>query len=258
MQEILYSNIQGNGGIPFIVMHGYLGMSDNWKGFARNLSEIGYEVHLLDLRNHGRSFHSSQWSYEYMVQDVVRYMDYHGICDAVVLGHSMGGKVAMNLATMFPSRVDKLIVADIAPKFYPAHHQEIFEALNKVDFSVKPSRSEVDEIISRYIKDVSTKMFLLKSLYWVEPEQLGFRFNLDVFNDNPDVVGVGLDKDSVYQGDSLFIRGGASDYIKEEDFEDIILHFPLAKVLTIQGAGHWLHAQEPEIFLDYVKDFVKN
>lgn len=257
MQNILHSNIQGQGGIPFIVMHGYLGMSDNWKSFAKQMANIGYEVHALDLRNHGRSFHSEVWSYEDMVQDVVNYMNHHTIDKAVVLGHSMGGKVAMLLATMYPEKVERLIVADIAPGFYPEHHQSIFKALNAVDFSLKPSRSEVDEILSSHLSDASTKMFLLKSLYWVEPEQLGFRFNLEVFNNNPKVVGQALPEENIYNGPTLFIRGGASDYIQEKDFDLLHAHFPLAVVKTIPNAGHWLHAQEPQMFFEFVEEFLQ-
>lgn len=184
-------------------------------------------------------------------------MNHHTIDKAVVLGHSMGGKVAMLLATMYPEKVERLIVADIAPGFYPEHHQSIFKALNAVDFSLKPSRSEVDEILSSHLSDASTKMFLLKSLYWVEPEQLGFRFNLEVFNNNPKVVGQALPEENIYNGPTLFIRGGASDYIQEKDFDLLHAHFPLAVVKTIPNAGHWLHAQEPQMFFELVEEFLQ-
>ncbi|MHC5200681.1 alpha/beta fold hydrolase [Myroides sp. LJL119] len=257
MQEILYSNIEGTKGTPMLVIHGYLGMSDNWKSFAKHISELGYQVHVLDLRNHGRSFHSQQWSYQVMVQDVINYMDYHNLQKAIVLGHSMGGKVAMNLATQHPLRVEKLIVADISPREYAPHHQDIFQALDAVDFSLKPSRAEVDKIISHYISDQATKLFLLKSLYWVEPGQLGFRFNKEVFNDNPQVVGEALDKQATYDGPTLFIRGQESNYILEKDWELIQKHFSNVILRTIPNAGHWLHAQNPELFFKIVNEFLQ-
>lgn len=257
MQEILHSKIEGLSGIPMLVIHGYLGMSDNWKSFAKQVCELGYQVHVLDLRNHGRSFHSDQWSYQVMVQDVIAYMNYHNLDKAVVLGHSMGGKVAMTLATSYPERVEKLIVADISPREYTPHHQDIFQALNAVDFSLKPSRSQVDQIISEYIKDQATKLFLLKSLYWVEPGQLGFRFNIEVFNNNPQVVGQGLDKQARFSKPTLFIKGELSNYIVDKDWELIQEHFSDVKLESIPNAGHWLHAQDPELFFTLVKDFLE-
>lgn len=257
MEEILYSKIEGKGGIPFIVIHGYLGMSDNWKTFGRQLMDLGYEVHLLDLRNHGRSFHSEEWSYDDMVQDIVKYMDYHQLLSAFVLGHSMGGKAAMKLAVQYPERVQKMIVADISPRVYAPHHQDIMQALNAVDFSMQPSRQDVDDIIGQYINDDSTRMFLLKSLYWKAPGQLAFRFNLDVFNREEHAVGEGLPEHAVYDGAVLFIRGGNSKYIQERDEALIRQHFPNSTIKTIPNAGHWLHAENPQRFFELVKEFVK-
>lgn len=256
MAAILYSKIEGEGGIPLIVLHGYFGMSDNWNTFGKQMVEKGYEMHLLDLRNHGRSFHSDIWSYDAMVEDVIRYMEHYNICDAIVLGHSMGGKVAMQLATKYPTRVEKLIVADIAPRAYAPHHQDILEALNAVDFSQKPSRREVDECISARIQDFGTKQFLLKSLYWKEPDQLAFRFNLDVFNKDENVVGEGIAEDAHYDRPTLFVRGGASKYIQEKDEASIQKHFPQAVIETIPNAGHWLHAENPQLFFEIVSGFL--
>jgi len=257
MQEILYSKIEGEGGIPMLVLHGYLGMSDNWNTFAKQMVDEGYEMHLLDLRNHGRSFHSDDWSYAFMVEDVIRYMDHHAICDAIVLGHSMGGKVAMNLAINHPTRVEKLIVADISPRAYAPHHQDILEALNAVDFTKKPSRKEVDEIISSRIRDFGTRQFLLKNLYWKEPEQLAFRFNLAVFNRDEEVVGEGIHSGDLFDKPTLFLRGGASKYIQEQDEILIKELFSQAVIQTIPDAGHWLHAEKPQLFFEKVMGFLK-
>lgn len=256
MTDILYSKIEGEG-IPLIVMHGYMGMSDNWNTFGKQMAEIGYEVHLLDLRNHGRSFHSQDWSYDFMVEDIVRYMDHHAICEAIVLGHSMGGKVAMKLATQYPTKVEKLIIADISPRSYAPHHQDILAALNAVDFSIKPSRKEVEEIIATHIPEVGTRLFLLKSLYWVEPGQLGFRFNLAAFNKNEDAVGEGVQEGAEYTGATLFVKGGNSKYIQEKDELLIKEHFPKAIIKTIPNTGHWLHAENPQMFFDIVKEFLQ-
>ena len=178
---MLYSKIEGQGK-PLIILHGFLGMSDNWKTLGTQYAQEGFQVHMLDLRNHGRSFHSEIFNYDVMVQDIVEYCATNNLDKIDIIGHSMGGKVAMLFATTYPDKVEKLIVADIGPKFYPQHHQIILDGLNAVDFSQKPNRNEVDEILTRYIPDFGTRQFLMKSLYWETPGQLAFRFNLAVFN----------------------------------------------------------------------------
>lgn len=252
---MIFSKIEGTG-IPFVIIHGYLGMSDNWKSFGTHLAENGYQVHLLDMRNHGRSFHSAEFSYEAMVSDVEAYFKTNAIAEAIVMGHSMGGKVAMNFACQNPQYVSKLIVVDISPKYYPPHHQDILTALNAVDFTVKPSRSDVEAVLTPLIPDVSTRLFLMKNLYWKEPGQLAFRFNLEAFNSDPEAVGEALADDARFDGPVLFIKGGRSAYIKEGDIDLIQHHFPKAVVVTISGAGHWVHAESPEEFQQQVGEFL--
>jgi pimeloyl-ACP methyl ester carboxylesterase len=263
---MLYSKIEGEGtraegesseAKPLLILHGFLGMSDNWKTIGQQFAADGFQVHLLDLRNHGKSFHSDEFNYGIMAQDVYEYCQANNLEKVNILGHSMGGKIAMLFATMYPEMVEKLIVADIGPKFYPQHHQIIFEALNAVDFSIKPSRSEVEEILSKYITDFGTRQFLLKSLYWQEPGQLAFRFNLAVFNKNMDEIGKPLPENYVFNKSTLFIRGGNSNYILDNDFEIIEQHFPSSKTETIPNVGHWLHAENPKLFHQIVSSFLK-
>ena len=244
---MLYSKIEGSGK-PLLILHGFLGMSDNWKTLGVQFVSEGFEVHLLDLRNHGRSFHSEEFSYELMVQDIVQYCEEHHLEKINVIGHSMGGKTAMLLAARYPELVNKLIVADIGPKYYAPHHQDILAGLNAVNFSQQPSRNEVEEIVSRYIPDIGTRQFLLKSLYWQEPGQLAFRFNLSVFNSKITEIGMPLPADLVFEKPTLFIRGGNSNYILDEDIEAIKVQFPKASIETIPNAGHWLHAENPALF----------
>jgi pimeloyl-ACP methyl ester carboxylesterase len=223
-------------------------MSDNWKTLGVQFTSEGFEVHILDLRNHGRSFQSEEFSYELMVEDIVKYCNEHYLEKINLIGHSMGGKTAMLLAARYPELVDKLIVADIGPKYYAPHHQDILAGLNAVDFTLKPSRNEVEEIVSNYIPDFGTRQFLLKNLYWQEPGQLAFRFNLAVFNKKITEIGVSLPADLVFEKPTLFIRGGNSNYILDEDFEAINVQFPNAIFETIPNAGHWLHAENPALF----------
>ena len=252
---MLYSKIEGEGK-PFLIIHGFLGMSDNWKTLSAQFEQLGFQMHLLDMRNHGKSFHSDAFSYEVMVDDVKAYIDFHQLENITLLGHSMGGKIAMLFATLYPDLIENLIIADIGPKYYAPHHQSILAALNVIDFSEKPSRAEVDEIISTYISDFGTKQFLLKNLYWVMPGQLGFRFNLKVFNEKISEIGAELPIENTYLKRALFLRGDKSDYILDSDFETIYYHFPEAKIVTIPNAGHWLHAENPMAFYYEVENFL--
>ncbi len=253
---MLYSKIEGSGQ-PLLIIHGFLGMSDNWKTLGAQFASEGFQVHLLDLRNHGRSFHSNEFSYQALAQDVFEYCQAHNLEKINIIGHSMGGKTAMLLAATHPELVNKLIVADIGPKFYPQHHQDLFAGLNAVDFSKKPSRNEVETILSTFIPDFGTRQFLLKSLYWQEPGQLAFRFNLAVFNQKMDEIGVPLPENLIFEKPTMFLRGGNSNYILDSDFENIQNHFPNASLETIPNAGHWLHAENPQLFYDLSSTFLK-
>lgn len=251
----LHTRIEGEGQ-PFLIIHGFLGMSDNWKTLGTQFAQQGFQVHMLDMRNHGKSPHSEDFTYEAMVQDVYDYCEKNHLGKIHLLGHSMGGKIAMFFATTYPEKVDKLIVADIGPKYYAPHHQTILAGLNAVDFSIKPSRAEVEETVSNYIKDFGTRQFLLKSLYWVEPGQLGFRFNLDVFNRKIETIGKALPAENHFDRPVLFLRGDKSDYILDVDFETIRHHFSDVEIVTIANAGHWLHAENPRDFYESVIGFL--
>ena len=253
---MLYSKIEGTGK-PLLILHGFLGMSDNWKTLATQYVQAGFNVHLLDLRNHGRSFHSDEFDYDLMVRDVLDYCENHNLKKIALLGHSMGGKVAMLFAAKFPEKVAKLIIADIGPKYYPPHHQTILQGLNAVDFSKNPSRNQVEEILSTFIPDFGTRQFLMKNLYWKSPEELAFRFNLEVVTKKVSQIGAALPENLIFNKPTLFIRGGNSNYILDDDFPLIITHFPNVSIKTIPGVGHWLHAEKPKEFLELTLEFLK-
>ena len=243
---------------PLLILHGFLGMSDNWKTLGTQYATSGYEVHMLDLRNHGRSFHSDIFNYEVMLQDILDYCQENNLSNIDIIGHSMGGKLAMLLASKHPELIRKLVVGDIGPKYYPQHHQEILAGLNAVDFSQKPSRTEVDAIVAQHIPDFGTRQFLLKSLFWQTPEQLAFRFNLAVFNKEIENIGTALPVNAYFEKPTLFIRGGNSKYILDEDWNNIKVHFPGAVLETIPNAGHWLHAENPKAFFEVTTSFFKD
>jgi pimeloyl-ACP methyl ester carboxylesterase len=253
---MLHSKIEGSGK-PLLILHGFLGMSDNWKTLGTQYATEGFQVHMLDLRNHGRSFHSDEFNYQVMSADVLNYCIENNLENLSIIGHSMGGKVAMLFATTYPEKVEKLIIADIGSKYYSPHHQDILAGLNAVNFSTKPDRTQVDEVLKMHISDFGTRQFLMKSLYWKEPGQLAFRFNLEVFNKKIEEIGVELPSNALFQKPTLFIRGGNSNYIKDEDFQGIKNHFPQAQIETIPNVGHWLHAENPKEFYEKTSAFLK-
>lgn len=251
----LHSNIIGTGK-PFIILHGFLGMGDNWKTLAKQFSELNFEIHLVDQRNHGRSFHSDDFDYDLMAYDLKQYCEENNLNDIILLGHSMGGKTAMLFATKYPKLVNKLLVADISPRYYPIHHDAILEGLSRLDFSTLRTRGEADKALSNYVHEAGTRMFLLKNLYWVEKGQLGLRINLEVLKDNVSEVGEALPVHSTFSKDTLFLRGDKSEYIGEADESIINRHFPNSEITTISNAGHWLHAENPKDFYKAVINFV--
>ncbi|OSY86859.1 alpha/beta hydrolase [Tenacibaculum holothuriorum] len=254
--QILHSRIIGEGQ-PLLILHGYFGMGDNWKTHANKFAEDGFEVHLIDQRNHGRSFHSDEFDYELMVEDLHNYIEHHNLEKVILLGHSMGGKTVMLFATEYEDLVEKLIVADISPRMYPPHHNEILAALNSVDFSVQNSRKLVDEKLAELIPEIGVRGFLTKSLYWKEKGMLAYRFNLKSLTENNNEVGVALPSFTIYEGETLFLRGANSGYITKEDDSLILAHFPKAEIKTITNAGHWLHAENPKDFYREVVEFLK-
>lgn len=254
---ILYSNILGQGE-PFVILHGFLGMSDNWKSLGIKYAEEGYEVHLIDQRNHGRSFHHSDFNYDVMVEDLKHYCDSKQLKNIILMGHSMGGKTAMLFAAKYPEMVKKLIVADIAPRFYSVHHDAILEGLSSLDFSVIKSRGEADQELKRFVSDFGTRQFLLKNLYWKDNGQLALRMNLEALKENVSEVGEALPSHLKFDKDTLFLRGDRSEYITLSDEDLIKRHFPKTKLITIKNAGHWLHAENPDDFFDETLNFIQN
>ncbi|WP_053989884.1 alpha/beta fold hydrolase [Mangrovimonas sp. TPBH4] len=251
----LHSNIIGSGS-PFIILHGFLGMGDNWKTLGKKFSEEGYEVHLVDQRNHGRSPHAEEFDYEVLTEDLKAYITSHELSEVVLLGHSMGGKTAMMFASKYPELVSKLIVADISPRFYPVHHDTILEGLSQLDFSEISNRGEADEALARYLTDFGIRQFLLKNLYWKEKGQLALRLNLQALKANVGEVGEALSVHAKFEKDTLFLRGDRSEYISLQDEALIRTHFPKAQIETVSNAGHWLHAENPKEFFEDVIKFL--
>ena len=235
--DILHSKIYGEDqpGIPLLVFHGLFGMLDNWGSFGKEMGEF-FPVHLIDLRNHGKSFHSPEMSHDDLAHDILHYMEFHKLNKINLLGHSLGGKAVMQFAIKYPIKVDKLIVVDISPKAYPPHHQGIIKALETIDFEKQTSRQEVEEVLHQYISEKSVVQFLAKNLYWTDDKKLNWRFNLKTLSNKYTEFVSNAIKYGVYSGETLFIAGEKSNYILPQDEFQIKQQFPNASVVTIKNA----------------------
>ena len=253
--KLLHSRIVGEGK-PLLILHGFLGMSDNWKTLGNQYAQKEFQVHLIDQRNHGKSFHSNDFDYELLADDLKNYMIHHNILKANLIGHSMGGKTVMQFACSNPELVEKLIVADIAPKYYPPHHNEIINGLVALNFDAITSRTEADNALAKHLSNIGVRQFLLKNLYWVEKGKLGFRFNLSVLQNKMEEIGENISTTATFTGETLFLRGDKSEYILQNDFDSIKRHFPKAAINTILNAGHWLHAENPKAFFSETLNFL--
>ncbi len=255
--EILHSKIYGQDqpGMPLLVFHGLFGMLDNWGSFGKEMGEF-FPVHLIDLRNHGKSFHSPEMSHDDLAHDILHYMEFHGLSKVNLLGHSLGGKAVMQFAIKYPIKLEKLVVVDISPKAYPPHHQGIIKALESVNFNEIKSRGDVEEILSEYIPEKSIIYFLAKSLYWTESKKLAWRFNLKTLADKYTEFVSNAIKFGVFTGETLFISGAKSNYILPQDEFQIKQQFPNSSVVSIKNAGHWVQAENPTDFNEVVKNFL--
>lgn len=237
-----------------IILHGLFGMLDNWHNMATDLSEY-LNVITVDLRNHGHSPKAEEMSYELMSEDVVLLMDDLKIDQATILGHSMGGKTAMCFADLYPERLNKLIVVDIAPKAYKAGHEVYFKAFKAIDFSKFNRRKEADEAFKQFEDNVAIRQFLLKNLERSE-DGYSLKINVDsIYSFYPKMIDE-LSFQWVINIPALFIHGSKSAYLLESDKDQILNVFPQAEFAKIQDAGHWVHAEKPKAFFTTVLDFL--
>ncbi len=240
-------------GQPLVILHGLFGYSDNWQTHGKKLSEY-FRVIMVDLRNHGHSDWSDEFSYALMVEDVKTLFSDLGLENAILMGHSMGGKTAMLFAQTYPELLDKLIIVDMGIKSYPPHHQQILEGLNTLDLSQLENRSEADAHLSKYIDAVGVRQFLLKNIYWKEKGVMAWRMNIPVLErEMAQILGALPETECMIQ--TLFIRGALSNYILDEDFPAIQDLFPDSDLITIENAGHWVHAEQPEEFVERILEF---
>lgn len=256
-------------GPTIIIVHGLYGASDNWAGIGKMLSSH-FEVFAVDQRNHGRSPHSPGHSYNLMKNDLLEFMNDHGIQESILLGHSMGGKTVMHFAASYPERVNGLIVVDIAPKSYAntskpenrsINHQTIINALQKIDLKKVKTRAEADRELKHDIASENVRLFLLKNLHRNKDLSFTWSLNINALNQNLPEILEGIDQKRFENGNSvtgfpvLFIRGANSPYVKDEDIPLIKSIFAVADVVTIKDAGHWLHVEKPKLLVQTINDY---
>ena len=241
-------------GRPLLILHGLFGSLDNWKSLANKFAE-DFEVYLIDLRNHGKSPHSSQFDYQLMGEDLNEFVEDHYLRGIYAIGHSMGGKALMTLA-QHCELIDKIVIADIAPKAYLPHHSDLISAMEKIDFSLVKSRNDAENALKEEIPNPSVRQFLMKNLYWKEKDLLDWKINLPAIKENLDKISGGIESAKV-EIPTLFIRGGASNYILDEDLDAIKTQFPNSSIETMPKVGHWLHAENPDLFYQLVMRFFK-
>ncbi len=243
-------------GTPLLMLHGLFGSADNLGGLARAMEEDFHMV-MVDHRNHGRSPHAPTNSYPEMAEDIFDVMDREGIDKAHVFGHSMGGKVAMQMALMAPDRVGRVVVGDIAPIRYSRHHDQILKGMAAVAEAAPQDRTGAEAILAPFVIEADVLSFLLTNWRRGDDGRWRWRLNFDAISDDYESVVAAIEGEPV-DTPVLFLRGGNSDYVKAEHRDKILSLFPNATVRTVEGTGHWLHAEKPDLVARLVTRFLKN
>jgi Predicted hydrolases or acyltransferases (alpha/beta hydrolase superfamily) len=253
---ILHSKIYGNA-YPILVFHGLFGDGSNWISFAKEF-EKNYQIHLVDIRNHGKSFVSDKMNYDIISKDILEYINHHELNRPILLGHSMGGRAVMNFAIQHPFIPKKVIIVDISPKGYIDTNQEKFiQILKKIDFNIINTRKDVDFFLKKWISDVKIRSFFSKCVKKQENGKLCFSFSLLNIDKNYDfLIHQEIKKQGIYHGPTLFLRGEYSNYLLNQDYHYIRKLFPKYKITTVKRSGHWIHVDNPTEFYDKISVFL--
>jgi pimeloyl-ACP methyl ester carboxylesterase len=251
----LYYREYGSGP-PLVILHGLLGAGGNWHTLARRVFGATHRVLVPDQRNHGRSPHGEAFDYATLAEDVEDFMNARGLSRTALLGHSMGGKVAMEFALTRPERVERLVVVDIAPRAYPDRHRPILDAMRAVDPTTMERLSEVRDAVRALIPDPDVVELIVKNVERGDDGRMAWAVNLDAIEGHYRQIMDGLDTWATWDGRALFVRGERSDYVREEDMETIRAYFPNATLDTVPDAGHWVHADHPAAFARTVRRFL--
>jgi pimeloyl-ACP methyl ester carboxylesterase len=242
-------------GPALIILHGLFGGLDNWRALAGKFSDQ-FTVYRLDQRNHGRSPHTEEFCYRALADDLLHFMDRRNIASAHILGHSMGGKAAMQFAALHAQRIERLIIEDIAPYPYPPLHDKLLAALTALPVERIDSRSEADRRLAADIPQRAIRGFILKNLLPAPSGGMRWQFNLQSLARNYPNIIAAIEPDAPISLPTLFLRGADSSYLLPERFAEIRELFPRARLHTVPGAGHWLHSDNPQRFVAEVRAFL--
>lgn len=256
--KLFYRKYGEAGAQPLIILHGLFGASDNWVSYSRRIADEGFEVYAVDQRNHGQSPKSSVFNYLALTDDLYDFIEEHGIENPVLMGHSLGGKVAMRFTLENPELVKRLVVVDISLKAYPPRYQhlKIINAIRAVDPTQIKSRHEAEEKFANLIPETRVRQFVLKNLHRISQNGFEWRLNIEGIASNLDEMFDGIDVDEIFTKPTLFVKGGNSDYILLEDFPHIRKNFPRAEIITIDGTSHWVQVEAPERFFQLTSGFM--
>ncbi|WP_185871088.1 alpha/beta fold hydrolase [Blattabacterium cuenoti] len=254
---ILHSKIFGKG-FPVLVLHGLFGNGDNWSFFAKIFSK-NFQIHLLDVRNHGNSFYSNKMDYDLISEDIFKYIHYYKLQNPILLGHSMGGRSVMKFSMKYPFIPRKIIIVDISPNAYKnTENENIIFALKKVNFNIIKTRRDLVSFLKTWIVHLETRLFFSKCTYRKENGKLSFRFFLPGIEKNYKYLIQNEIKGGVYNGPALFLRGEYSNYLLPREYPIIRKLFPKSEFLTIDKSNHWVHIDNPKSFYEKVDLFLKN
>jgi len=255
--QLFFRRFGEEGNQPVVILHGLFGVSDNWVSYGRRLSQEGYEVFVPDQRNHGQSPQSDVFNYLALTDDLFDFLDENEIEDPIIIGHSMGGKVAMRFVLENPLLVKKLIVVDISLKTYGprTQHLRIIEAMDKLDLSAINTRQEAETNLVKFIPEPRIRQFILKNLHRKGNEFEWRLYYKGIANSLTEMFD-GIDTSVKFNKPTLFIKGGASDYILLEDYDQIRYNFPNAEIVTIENTSHWVHVESPEKFYQLTSGFI--
>lgn len=250
----LYFRKSGHGK-ALVILHGLFGSSDNWFSLAKVFAEH-FTVYLIDQRNHGLSPHTDDFNFKLLTEDLAAFIEEHRIERPHIIGHSMGGKTAMNFAVKYPDKLDKLIVVDIAPKQYPVHHDHILDGLHDIDLNTLTSRNEADQLLSRQVPEPDVRQFLLKNLARNSESKFEWRVNIHAIDEHIEEIGAGMQFQGQFTRPTLFIKGVRSNYYAPGDEKSILNIFPHAQFVTL-NTGHWVQAEDPKAFSETVFNFLR-
>jgi esterase len=243
-------------GQPLVFLHGVFGSSDNLFTVSKAIAEAGYAVYTLDARNHGLSPRDNTFNYEVMADDLNDFLLQNQLQNPIIMGHSMGGKTTMAFSQKYDN-FSKLIIIDIAPRFYPTHHNHIINGLAAIKLEILKSRKEAEEIFSKYVSDFGERQFILKNLYRTESGGFDWRINIPVISENMYLIGEEINLEKQVNQKTLLMRGSESSYVSDEDFEVFKEKYPNVILENIEGANHWVHATKPKEFVDAIIKFLQ-